>query len=352
MSRVGARGGRGVRVGNATLQVAAIITLRAGARADYFNIAPRVLMHVADVAATGLVQTGSRVDLPLCGRRAARPSPRYEAGLRPRWRAASAWRTCATRAARCACRSSARSASSGWPRCCRVILAAVAVALGGAPLLDAPDSTARAVMRCLGATQADIFAHQRLAVLAARRRRLRRGDAGRVPVRRWSLAHWLDVLHAACRPRLRCPRVQGAVIGMVLVLGFTHSAAAAPEERAHPARAAQRCGGAPSRSSLLAYALGLGALVRAHRVAGGRPEARRDRAGRVRRVALGSAAAGAATGCPRPGARCAVIASRSRGATGWRTCAAAPAATRPGAGPRRWGSWRCCCSRWCAPTSS
>src|SRR5204863_7671194 len=53
--------GSTIRLGKSTLRVAAIITLEPERGANFFNIAPRLFMNMADVPATGLVQTGSRV---------------------------------------------------------------------------------------------------------------------------------------------------------------------------------------------------------------------------------------------------------------------------------------------------
>ena len=54
---VGAR----VRLGKAELEVAAVLTLEPERSANFFNLAPRLMMNAQDVPATGLIQTGSRV---------------------------------------------------------------------------------------------------------------------------------------------------------------------------------------------------------------------------------------------------------------------------------------------------
>jgi putative ABC transport system permease protein len=53
--------GSKVKVGRSELEVAAVITLEPERSAGFFNLAPRLMMNLADVPATGLVQTGSRV---------------------------------------------------------------------------------------------------------------------------------------------------------------------------------------------------------------------------------------------------------------------------------------------------
>jgi len=50
-----------LKLGASRFEIAAILTLEPERGANFFNIAPRVFMNVADVPGTGLVQTGSRV---------------------------------------------------------------------------------------------------------------------------------------------------------------------------------------------------------------------------------------------------------------------------------------------------
>ena len=57
------RSARSCRLGRAELEVAAVLTLEPERSANFFNIAPRLMMNADDVAATGLMQPGSRVSL-------------------------------------------------------------------------------------------------------------------------------------------------------------------------------------------------------------------------------------------------------------------------------------------------
>lgn len=59
--RLGVTTGDQVQVGSQRLTVAAWVLQEPSRGGDLFNIAPRLLMHIDDVAATGLVQLGSRV---------------------------------------------------------------------------------------------------------------------------------------------------------------------------------------------------------------------------------------------------------------------------------------------------
>src|SRR5205807_4698954 len=53
--------GATIRLGSVQLRVAAVLTLEPERGANFFNLAPRLMMNVADVPATGLVQPGSRI---------------------------------------------------------------------------------------------------------------------------------------------------------------------------------------------------------------------------------------------------------------------------------------------------
>ena len=119
VARIGAKVGDVLQVGRARLAVAAVITREPDSVLDYFGLAPRVLMHDADVESTGLIKLGSAWSIRLL---VSGETVRCSVTATPRSRgscAASAWKACATRAARCALRSSARSFWPGWRRCCR-----------------------------------------------------------------------------------------------------------------------------------------------------------------------------------------------------------------------------------------
>ncbi|MFN0301724.1 MAG: ABC transporter permease, partial [Burkholderiales bacterium] len=84
---VGALGvatGQLLDLGSAKLRISAIVTLEPDRGVSFFNIAPRLLMNLADVPATGLIQTGSRVTYQtyMAGERAAIDA--FEAWAKPR----------------------------------------------------------------------------------------------------------------------------------------------------------------------------------------------------------------------------------------------------------------------------
>lgn len=71
-SALNARAGQALRVGGMTLPVTAILTREPDRGINFFSLAPRLMMHLDDVAATGLVQFGARIryTLMLAGKEA------------------------------------------------------------------------------------------------------------------------------------------------------------------------------------------------------------------------------------------------------------------------------------------
>ena len=131
-----------------------------------------------------------------------------------------------------------------------VVLASVAVALA-ARRFSQRQTDAAAMMRCLGASQADIFAIHALAVRGARARGLRAGTRRRLSApRRCSRTGSRASSPSACRCPGRCPALRGAVDRLRAAAGLHAAAAAALAQRLDAARAAPRprAGGAAERS--------------------------------------------------------------------------------------------------------
>ena len=258
VSRIGARVGETIRVGEASLAVAAIITREPDSVLDFFGLAPRVLMSEADLAATGLVQVGSRVSYRLLVAGEARTVARYDEEMRPRL--ARGERIEGVRDARSEVRVSLERAQRflGLASLLSVVLASVAVALA-ARRFSIRQTDGAAMMRCLGAAQADIFAinaWQFLALAAAGCAAGTLAGYGAQAV----LAHWLEGFFSVALPAPGWrPALQGAVIGLVLVLGFTIPPLL--RLRNIPTLRVLRSDVAVAEpSSLAAYALGLSAL--------------------------------------------------------------------------------------------
>lgn len=143
-----------VSVGNSQLKVAALLLQEPSRGGDMFNIAPRLLMHSADVPATGLIQFGSRVKYQLLVASADTPSiVQFSDWLKPQL--ARGERVDDIRSARPEMRSALDKAQQflGIASMVGVILAMVAMLLASIPYVQKSLDT-YALMRCFGATKA------------------------------------------------------------------------------------------------------------------------------------------------------------------------------------------------------
>jgi putative ABC transport system permease protein len=84
LTALGVTLGDSIEIGDATLKVAAIITAESDRGASFYSFSPRIMMSMADLAATAVVQPGSRVSwrLAVAGEQAAVSS--FREWLRPR----------------------------------------------------------------------------------------------------------------------------------------------------------------------------------------------------------------------------------------------------------------------------
>jgi putative ABC transport system permease protein len=143
-----------VSVGESQLKVAALLLQEPSRGGDMFNIAPRLLMNSADVAATGLIQFGSRVKYQLLVASAGTPSiVQFADWLKPQL--ARGERVDDIRSARPEMRSALDKAQQflGIASMVGVILAMVAMLLASIPYVQKSLDT-YALMRCFGATKA------------------------------------------------------------------------------------------------------------------------------------------------------------------------------------------------------
>jgi len=251
--------GDSIELGDARFKVAAVLTLEPDRGASFFNLAPRVLMNIADVPATGLVQTGSRVYYYLVAAGDPEAIGALSEWVTPRLGRGQRLETLEN--ARPAARASIERAEQfiGLTALLAVILAAVAIAL----------STRRytqrhldgfAVMRCLGAPQrrlVSLFAWE-FAALGVIASALGCVFGFAVQV---GLEHWLGGLLAVSlpAPTIR-PALQGFVTGIVILLGF----AVPPllQLKNVPAlRVIRRDAGPPRQGALVAYGIGLAAFA-------------------------------------------------------------------------------------------
>ena len=218
--RLGVKVGDTLQVGRAPLQIAAIITREPDSVLDYFGIAPRVLMHESDVPATGLVQLGSRVTYRLLVSGENPAVDRFRKSATPKLGRGE--RIEGVRDARSEVRVALERAQRflGLASLLSVVLASVAVALA-ARRFSQRQIDAAAMMRCLGASQSTIFALHAWQFAALGVAACLLGSAVGYAAQE-VLSRWLSSFFTVALPLPGpMPGVRGAVIGFVLLLGFT-----------------------------------------------------------------------------------------------------------------------------------
>jgi len=219
-ARVGLAAGDELEVGRAKLKVGAVITREPDSVFDYFGLAPRVLIHDADLDKTGLIQVGSRVGYRLLVRGDDKDVNAFQAEVRPKL--ARGQRMEGVRDSRAEVRTALERAQRflGLASLLSVVLASVAVALS-ARRFSQRQIDAAAMMRCLGATQADLFAiHAWQFVALGVAACLIGGIIGYAA--QAILARWLSGFFTVELPLPGpMPGLRGVVIGFVLLLGFT-----------------------------------------------------------------------------------------------------------------------------------
>lgn len=219
LSQLGVAVDEKIVIGNNNLSIAAIMTQEPDAAVGFINAGPRVMVNEVDLAATGLVQTGSRIGYRLQIAGSADAVDDYRewvvAQIRPGQRIEG------IRDARPEIRSALERAEKflNIAALVSVLLAAMAIALAARRFLQR-HLDACAMMRCLGASQGQLmrlyFVHFALLGLAA-------SVIGCVigALAQQALAYWLGSLVAVDLPRASLmPLMQGVVTGLALLLSF------------------------------------------------------------------------------------------------------------------------------------
>ena len=156
MQALGLQVGQEIELGQARLTLSAVINKEPDRAGDFFNIAPRLMVHGDDIARTGLIQPGSRVGYRLLVAGEARALAGYRTWATTQL--ARGERIEGVSDARPEIRSALERAGRylGLAALVSAVLAAVAVALASRQFVSRHlDSCA--VLRCLGASQAVIL---------------------------------------------------------------------------------------------------------------------------------------------------------------------------------------------------
>jgi putative ABC transport system permease protein len=216
---LGAKPGDEIGIGTRTLKLAALVTQEPDAALDYFNVAPKVFLNLADLPSTGLVQEGSRLRYRLVVAGDSAAVETFTAEVKPQLARGQRMET--IQDARPEVRSALDRASRflGLAALVSVVLAAVAVAMA-ARRHSERHLSGTAVMRCLGAQQRTLVGiHVGELVLLG----LAACTVGVLIAfgLQWGIGSWLQQsLKIDIPPAGMLPALQGYGVGMIVLLAF------------------------------------------------------------------------------------------------------------------------------------
>ncbi|MCY7313039.1 MAG: FtsX-like permease family protein, partial [Pseudoxanthomonas sp.] len=211
--------GDSIRLGDAEFRLAALVVQEPDAALDYFNVAPKVFLNLADLPATGLVQEGSRLRYRLVVAGDAAAVERFTAIAKPALSRGQRLET--VEDARPEIRSALERAGRflGLAALVSVVLAAVAVAMA-ARRHSERHLSGSAVMRCLGASQRTLVGiHVGELVLLG----LAACGLGVLIAfgLQWAIGSWLEAeMKISIPPAGWLPALEGMAVGMVVLLAF------------------------------------------------------------------------------------------------------------------------------------
>ena len=244
-----------IEVGQTKLTISAILTLEPDRSTSFFNFAPRLMMRIEDLPASGLVTTGSRVNYSLLAAGEREAVSALEAWMKPRLGRGE--RIESLDNARPEVRNTLDRSQQfvGLTALLAVVLAAVAVSLS-TRRYSLRHQDGYAVMRCFGSSASRLFrlaaAEFVLLGLVASAIGCLIGYAGQFVI----AGFVANLLGARLPAPSILPALQGFLTGLALLLGF----ALPPllQLRNVPAlRVLRRDVGLPRQSTLLAFGFGL-----------------------------------------------------------------------------------------------
>jgi putative ABC transport system permease protein len=254
--------GASLQLGESNLRIGAILTLEPDRNGSFFNIAPRLMMRIEDVPATGLVQPGSRIRYNLLAAGDRKPIQEFEAWVKGRLGRGETLQSLENASPNVRNSIERGEQFVGLTALLAVILAAVAVSLS-TRRYTARHLNGFAVMRCFGATQSRLLALSAIEFVAL---------GVLVSIFGCALGFGAQYVIAALVQQFvgtvlptpsPVPALQGLLVGLALLLGF----ALPPllQLKNVPAlRVLRRDLGAPNEAASLAWGLGLvviGALL-------------------------------------------------------------------------------------------
>ena len=258
LGALGVRVGDTVTLGDAHLRIDRLLTYEPDRGMQFVNVAPRVLMHAADLPATGLIATGSRIGYALLLAGEPQAVQAYTAWLRDHLQRGQKVVTVANG------RPEMRRVLDRAQRflslvaLLAVLISAVAVALAANRfMLRHRDGVA--VMRCLGAVQSQITAMLAVEFALTALAAATVGGALGYLVHLGLVALMGQFIDTALPPPSALPAAQGLLTGVVLLLGFAMPALARLRH-VPPARVLRHEAATAPARSLLGYTAGTAAF--------------------------------------------------------------------------------------------
>lgn len=216
---LGAGIGDRVGIGTREFRLAALVAQEPDASIDYFNVAPKAFLNLADLASTGLVQEGSRLRYRLVVAGDAAAVERFAGTAKANLGRGQRIETITD--ARPEVRSALDRAGRflGLAALVSVVLAAVAVAMAARRHSERHLSGV-AVMRCLGAQQRTLVGIHVGELLLLGLVACTIGVAIAFALQ-WSVAGWLaQALKVDIPPASAWPALRGYGVGLVVLLAF------------------------------------------------------------------------------------------------------------------------------------
>ncbi len=216
---LGASVGDTVFLGDRRFRLSALVLQEPDASIDYFNVAPKVFLHLSDLEATGLIQPGSRIRYRLVVAGDADAVDRFTTAARAELGRGQRVETIGD--ARPEVRSSLDRAGRflGLAALVSVILAAVAVAMA-ARQHSARHLSSVAVMRCMGAQQRTLVGIHVGELLLLGVIACTLGVAIAFGLQ-WGIGRWLESLLGLSIPAAGpMPALQGYGVGLVVLMAF------------------------------------------------------------------------------------------------------------------------------------
>jgi putative ABC transport system permease protein len=208
-----------IELGQTRLRVSRVLTFEPGQMRDVFGVAPRLLVNMADVPATGVIQPGSRLSWQYLFAGPSKAIGDYRSWVEGRLQAGQ--ELLGVREGRRALGTALERAERflGLAVLAAIVLAGVAVAMAVRRYTERHFDMS-AMLRCLGATQRDIVVIFLLQLLLIG---LLAGVTGSLLgwLAQWGLVVLLaDLLPAASAPSGLWPLLPGLATGLIILAGF------------------------------------------------------------------------------------------------------------------------------------